>query len=62
MSLDLYAEICKSPVRKAYAAPRTSRCGEVRFVTASVVDLFENLLGVMYNPHYLEVLGSIREV
>ena len=52
----------KPPVRKAYAAPRPSRCGEVRFVTASVVDLFENLLGVMYNPRYLEVLGSIREV
>ena len=51
----------KSPVRKAYAAPRPSRCGEARFVTASVVDPFGNILGVMYNPHYLEVLGSIRE-
>ena len=28
------------------------------FVTASVVDPFGNILGVMYNPHYLEVLGS----
>ena len=28
------------------------------FVTASVVDPFGNVLGVMYNPHYLEVLGS----
>ncbi|GGS97912.1 glyoxalase [Planobispora rosea] len=27
------------------------------FVTASVVDPFGNVLGVMYNPHYLEVLG-----
>lgn len=27
------------------------------FVTASVVDPFGNILGVMYNPHYLEVLG-----
>ena len=25
------------------------------FVTASVIDPFGNLLGVMYNPHYLEV-------
>jgi hypothetical protein len=49
-------------VRKAYAAPRLSRRGEARFVAASVVDPFGNLLGVMYNPHYLEVLGSIREV
>jgi predicted enzyme related to lactoylglutathione lyase len=28
------------------------------FVTASVVDPFGNVLGVMYNPHYLDVLGS----
>lgn len=28
------------------------------FVTASVVDPFGNLLGVMQNPHYLEVLAQ----
>jgi predicted enzyme related to lactoylglutathione lyase len=28
------------------------------FVTASVVDPFGNLLGVMYNRHYLEILGA----
>ena len=28
------------------------------FVTASVVDPFGNILGVMYNAHYLEVLGK----
>ncbi|MEY9964200.1 putative enzyme related to lactoylglutathione lyase [Streptacidiphilus sp. MAP12-16] len=28
------------------------------FVTAAVTDPFGNILGVMYNPHYLEVLGS----
>lgn len=28
------------------------------FVTASVVDPFGNILGVMYNQHYLDVLGS----
>jgi predicted enzyme related to lactoylglutathione lyase len=28
------------------------------FVTASVVDPFGNILGIMYNPHYLEVLSS----
>ena len=32
--------------------------GEAGFVTASVVDPFGNILGIMYNPHYLEVLGS----
>ncbi|MFU8945124.1 VOC family protein [Mycetocola zhadangensis] len=34
--------------------PITKR--EAGFVTASVVDPFGNILGVMYNPHYLEVL------
>ena len=38
-----------------------TRRGEAGFVTASVVDPFGNVLGVMYNPHYLEVLGSIWE-
>ena len=28
------------------------------FVTASVVDPFGNVLGIMYNRHYLEVLGN----
>jgi predicted enzyme related to lactoylglutathione lyase len=28
------------------------------FVTAAVVDPFGNVLGIMYNPHYLDVLGS----
>ena len=28
------------------------------FVTASVIDPFGNILGIMYNPHYLEILNS----
>jgi uncharacterized glyoxalase superfamily protein PhnB len=28
------------------------------FVTASVVDPFGNVLGVMTNPHYLDVLAA----
>jgi len=31
------------------------------FVTASVVDPFGNVLGIMYNPHYLEILGSTEK-
>jgi hypothetical protein len=27
-------------------------------VTAAVVDPFGNVLGIMYNPHYLEILHS----
>jgi predicted enzyme related to lactoylglutathione lyase len=37
--------------------PITPR-GDTGFVTASVVDPFGNVLGVMYNPHYVEMLGS----
>ena len=32
--------------------------GETGFVTASVVDPFGNVLGIMYNPHYVEVLAT----
>lgn len=28
------------------------------FTTASLVDPFGNVLGVMHNPHYLEVVGA----
>jgi predicted enzyme related to lactoylglutathione lyase len=30
------------------------------FITASVVDPFGNILGVMYNEHYLKILDSIK--
>lgn len=30
---------------------------EEGFITASVVDPFGNILGIMYNPHYLEMLA-----
>jgi predicted enzyme related to lactoylglutathione lyase len=36
--------------------PRVER--EAGFVTAAVVDPFGNVLGVMYNPHYLEMLTA----
>ncbi len=31
------------------------------FVTASVVDPFGNILGVMFNQHYLDILDSRTE-
>ena len=37
--------------------PITKR-GDSGFVTASVIDPFGNILGIMYNPHYVEILGS----
>ena len=36
--------------------PITPR-GDTGFVTASVVDPFGNVLGVMYNPHWVELAG-----
>ncbi|MEJ7748760.1 MAG: VOC family protein [Candidatus Limnocylindrales bacterium] len=31
------------------------------FITASAIDPFGNILGVMFNPHYLEVLETTRQ-
>jgi predicted enzyme related to lactoylglutathione lyase len=28
------------------------------FITASVIDPFGNILGIMYNPHYVEILAA----
>jgi hypothetical protein len=30
------------------------------FITASVVDPFGNVLGLMYNQHYLDILANSR--
>jgi predicted enzyme related to lactoylglutathione lyase len=30
------------------------------FITATVVDPFGNILGTMYNPHYVEILASFK--
>ncbi len=40
---------------KQLEAPRNRGEG---FITASVVDPFGNILGIMYNPHYLHVLSA----
>ena len=37
--------------------PITKR-GETGFVTASVIDPFGNVLGIMYNPHFVKVQDS----
>ena len=41
-----------------YQAPTDRGAG---FITASVVDPFGNILGIMYNPHYLEMLGATKK-
>jgi predicted enzyme related to lactoylglutathione lyase len=34
---------------------------EAGFVTASVIDPFGNVLGLMYNPHYLEIAEGSKK-
>jgi hypothetical protein len=41
--------------------PITPR-GDNGFVTAAVVDPFGNVLGIMHNPHYLEMLRTCAAV
>lgn len=43
---------------KEYEALTTRGPG---FITASVVDPFGNILGLMYNRHYLEILDSTKK-
>jgi predicted enzyme related to lactoylglutathione lyase len=35
---------------------------EAGFITASVVDPFGNILGLMNNPHYLQMLNEMRKL
>ena len=43
---------------REYQAPTDRGEG---FVTASVVDPFGNILGIMSNPHYLQVLEAVKK-
>jgi predicted enzyme related to lactoylglutathione lyase len=38
-----------------------TKWGEAGFITASVLDPFGNILGLMYNPHYLEILSATKK-
>ncbi len=41
----------------AYEPPVDREAG---FITASVIDPFGNILGIMYNPHYLNILNTMK--
>ena len=41
-----------------HEAPRDFREG---FIGASVIDPFGNILGLMYNPHYVEAAGADQD-
>lgn len=58
--LDATVERLLATVATEYQ-PITPR-GDAGFVTAAVVDPFGNVLGVMHNPHYLDVVASVGQV
>jgi predicted enzyme related to lactoylglutathione lyase len=55
---DLTATVEKLLAMGATEYQPVTEHGEAGFTTASVVDPFGNVLGVMHNPHYLEVLTA----
>ncbi|NEA23477.1 VOC family protein [Actinomadura bangladeshensis] len=58
---DLDAAVERLLAMGARVHEKTTERGEgTGFVTASVVDPFGNVLGVMSNPHYLEILARAR--
>jgi predicted enzyme related to lactoylglutathione lyase len=55
--VDAVVEKALSMGAKQLEAPQDRGHG---FITATVVDPFGNILGIMYNPHYLEMLAARR--
>ncbi|MGN9838672.1 VOC family protein [Nonomuraea sp. H19] len=43
---------------KEHDSPRDRGEG---FITASVIDPWGNILGLMYNPHYLSILSALKD-
>lgn len=58
-NIEAMFERLKSMGAKEYE-PITPR-GNSGFVTASVIDPFGNVLGIMSNPHYLEILNGSKK-
>lgn len=55
--VDAVLEKAVSMGAKPLEAPQDRGRG---FITATVVDPFGNILGIMYNPHYVEMLAARR--
>ncbi|MCL4296623.1 MAG: VOC family protein [Anaerolineae bacterium] len=58
---DVAAMLAKLTAMGAKEYQPLTKWGEAGFITASVVDPFGNILGIMYNPHYLDVLEATRK-
>ncbi len=57
---DLDAALAKVIAMGAKEYDPITKRGE-GFITASVIDPFGNILGLMYNVHYLEILGTMKK-
>lgn len=55
---DIEAALARLMAMGASEYDPLTRRGDGGFVTASVVDPFGNVLGIMYNPHYLEARAA----
>ena len=56
---DVDAVLKRAVVMGAAQLEAPEDCGH-GFITATAVDPFGNILGIMYNPHYVEILGTSR--
>ncbi len=59
---DLEATVARLRELGATEYSRITPRGDSGFVTASVVDPFGNVLGVMSNPHYVETVAQLGTV
>ena len=57
---DVEAALARVKALGAREYQPVTKWGEAGFITASVIDPFGNVLGLMYNPHYLVMLATTR--
>ena len=58
---DIEAALARLKTMGATEYQPVTSWGEAGFTTASVLDPFGNILGIMYNPHFLEMLAATKE-
>lgn len=58
---DIHAMFEKLIAMGATEYEAITKRGDSGFITASVVDPFGNVLGIMANPHYLDILSAMKK-
>lgn len=56
--VDDIGDLREAAIAGRKGVPAVTPRGEKGFVMAAVVDPFGNVLGITYNPHYVEMLRS----